>query len=306
MPKDYCSYRVAIVGGCQCVGLGEWIRRLLPGAQVSHWHVHSSPDLTPGQILPQMAGSDLVVTQFSDEMVGGDLGPARLSEHFKNVVFMPVFVFGGFHPDIVFCGLSEEPFAFVRGPLNILQSGIALAAYHLDVPVERVPRLYNAVVFEALGYFDAFDHARSACTEVLSDQGYDVADAFDAWMREGCFMYSDNHPHIRVLRSFAEAILAKAQLMPASVAHDAVPPDLLSHSVQWPVYPALARRLGIPGSIAFTRALHAVSAGESREITLQAFVEASYGVFASVGRDRLDRVPRIMDDVARLRRLVTI
>ncbi len=40
--------------------------------------------------------------------------------------------------------------------------------------------------------------------------GYGLADAFDGWMRDGCFMYSGNHPHIRVLGTFARLILAKA------------------------------------------------------------------------------------------------
>jgi len=302
-PETYRGYRVAIVGGCQTAGLAEWIRRLLPGAEVRNWHADTAPAAIL-EVAQQIAGSDLVVTQFSDDMDAGALEVTRLREHFANVVFMPVLVFAGFHPDIACCGLAHQPFAFIRGPLDILQSTISLAAYHLDLRASRVPRLYNSLTFEALGYVGAFAGARAAFLDVFAAHGYGLADAFDGWMRDGCFMYSDNHPHIRVLGSFARLILGKAGLPAAVAATSETPADGLADSVHWPVYPALGRPIGIAGSTVFTRAAHGVPASEARELTLQAFVEASYRVFAAVGRERLDRVPRVARATETLRSLL--
>jgi len=299
-PETHRSARAAIVGSCQTPGLAEWVRRLLPGADVRNWHA----DTTPAAILDvadQIAGSDLVVTQFADDMDAGALAVTRLRERFANVVFMPVVVFAGFHPDITCCGLAIRPFAYVRGSLDVLQSTIALAAYQLELPASRVPRLYNALVFEALGYVDAFADARAAFLDAFAAHGYGLADAFDGWMRDGCFMYSDNHPHIRVLGTFARLILAKAGFPTADAAS---PPDILANSVQWPVYPAIGRRIGVAGSTVFVRAAYGIPEGQSRDLTLQAFVEASYRVFATVGREHLDRVPRVMRATETLRSLL--
>jgi hypothetical protein len=295
--------RVGIAGGCQAAGLGEWIRRMLPGAEVHGWHVGARPDWNPGAVAGQVAGYDLVITQFSAAMEPA-LSEERLRETARRVVFAPVLVFNGLQPDIVMTGLRDQPFALLRGPLDVLQSAIILAAYHLEVPVARVPRLFNALVFEALGYLGAFAAARAGFLKLLGEQGYDFAGAMDGWLREGTFMYSDNHPHIRVLGSYAEAILARAGLSAAAVAPGGEPLDNLAASVQWPVYPAIARPLGIPGSTSFVRATSATPAGEPRAITLSAFAEASYRLFDDAGRANLDPVPRVMQDVERLRGLL--
>jgi hypothetical protein len=49
--------------------------------------------------------------------------------------------------------------------------------------------------------------------------------------------------------------------------------------VQWPVYPELARRAGVAGSLTFTQARHSVAAGQPGDLSLPDFIALSYQLY---------------------------
>lgn len=292
----YKGFRLAVVGGCQVVGVRRWAERLLPGVTVDAWHVNAAPSFAPEVVEPQITGHDLVICQLKEGSGGGNLEFSRLAASHRNVVFLPLFVFPGFHPDLISLSTATSPPQLVQGPMSVLQSAIIAAAYHLQIPPDRVPRLFNAFVFEALGYFSVFPQARAALQKINAEDGYDLGPAVDEWLRDGVFMYTDNHPHIRVLGTLTRMALQKAGIAIADPGNSDAPPDDLANSVQWPVYPAIARRIGVPGTQSFVRTIDTFPAGEPREMALDAFVRESYRVIAAAGPlDRDGRVERTAD-----------
>ena len=64
-------------------------------------------------------------------------------------------------------------------------------------------------------------------------------------------MHIVNHPKIEVLAQLAQLGAKQAGLSGALAPPEGVP-DRLARCQTWPVYPELARRLGVPGSLTFT------------------------------------------------------
>ncbi len=184
------------------------------------------------------------------------------------------------------------------------QSAIVIAAHHLGVPPTRVPRFFNALVFEQLGYFAAFNQARAAAEKIFAEQGYDLSGAIETWMKGGSFMYFENHPHIRVLGTLARLALEKTGLELADPWEENPPPDDLSGSLQWPVYPALARRLGIAGSFCFMRAISHTPAGQDRRLSVEMFVRETYRMLDESAPIGFEHNPLVEAAVEALRNLL--
>jgi hypothetical protein len=139
----------------------------------------------------------------------------------------------------------------------------------------------NTLVFERLGYFAAYPQSVAAFEKISAEAGYDVSGACSLWLRDGAFMHTDNHPTIRVLGLFARQALAKFGLELVDVQETGERPiDDLENSVRWPVYPALARRLGIDGSLTFSKPRFDVPSEQDRAMSLPEFVAASYAAYA--------------------------
>ena len=283
------AMRVAVIGSCQAAGLAGWIRLLLPAATVDGWHVgtaRSSPDAilhylsatdTHGGVRP---GYDLIITQIEDHEHDGQLAIATLRRLCPIVVFLPILVFRGFHPDRLQC-FQEDGTHFVLPSLGLFHPAIVAAAVRLRIPAAGVPALFNNLVFRTAGYHTVFAGARDALLASFAAHGYDLAAPFEDWMRDGAFMYTDNHPRIRVLGSLARQVLGKAKFAMAEVTTP--PVDTLEESVKWPIYPSLARALGVAGADSFGRAAHEVLPGESRDMGLDAWVAEAYCGYAAAG-----------------------
>jgi hypothetical protein len=233
----------------------------------------------PDAILQCLSGTsddrryDLIITQIVDGEYGGQLDVAALRALCEKVVFTPIFVFRGFHPDKLEC-FDREGRVFFNATTGIYHSAILVASVQLGLPVDRVPVLYNTLVFRAAGYDQVFHQAKRAVLEEFASHGYELDSAFNDWSREGVFMHTDNHPCIRVLGTLARQVLMKAAF-PIANLHEA-PDDYLALHVQWPVYPDLAKLLHMTGSANFVRGTHNVPEGQDRALTLNAWVRDAY------------------------------
>ena len=112
--------------------------------------------------------------------------------------------------------------------------------------------LFNPLVFGRLGYFDAFAlEVEAACSRFQSYQ-LDIAPCFRRWRDLGCFMHTPNHPMPSVLGDLMRLALDRTGLpFDPEICLDDLPDELARRS-RVPVYPALAARLGVPGSLDFT------------------------------------------------------
>lgn len=237
--------RIGVVGSCQVIGLGAAFRKMWPNAGVKTWHLGPQCPDDAESIAAQLAACDLAVSQVNAPDPAAPLAFPRLRETAKRAVFVPIIVFNGFHPDCIYLKTNG---ALVVGPFQHLHSAIIAGGYVLGLPEARVARLFNALVYASLGYFDAFGIARDLLTASFAASGYDLASAIDGWVKqEGAFMHTLNHPRIAVLSSLAQMAAVRAGMAEADGRAEGVD-DFLAHSIQWPVYPELARKLMLPKS----------------------------------------------------------
>ena len=109
--------------------------------------------------------------------------------------------------------------------------------------------LFNAYVYGLLGYFDVCAKAESYMVEAGRPYGFRLEAAVQEWRTDGAFMHTPMHPRRRVFTSIAEKVADALELGTAQAHADA--PDMLEPLGVWPVYPEIARRLGMVGDLTF-------------------------------------------------------
>jgi hypothetical protein len=273
--------RIAILGGCQAHGYAHALMQLLPEAEVDSFEAvvvrHHNQVEAVGAAL---AGYDWVFTQDLDPSFG-PLGTAALQAARPRVQRIPLLAFGGYQPDLVYLSLDGQ---FFSSPLGAYHSAIIAAAFSLGVAEADVPQLFNRMVYQRLGYFEAFGKARTLLLQhMLAGYGLDLTVAFDRWNARGCFMHTVNHPKAFPLADLAHAAAVQSRLVPPTtpVAQPAF--DHLANDTIWPVYPELAEALGVPGSLCFKRVGGAIGPGaNSHVIGLPRLIRESYTLYPGI------------------------
>ncbi|MDI7776360.1 WcbI family polysaccharide biosynthesis putative acetyltransferase [Asticcacaulis sp. EMRT-3] len=291
--------KIAIIGGCQSAGLREATLSLVPRCEVTCWHAGVHPD-SPEQIFGKLRAFDLIISQISPGHGLEILEMDSLRREFKSVHFMPTAVFAGFHPDMTYIMDHEGLLSAVHSDFH---SRIAVAAYLLGLSPEKTLKLYNPLVFAELGYFEDFPAARLVFEQNLQDGGLNTDGLFDSCIRDvGAFMYMANHPHIQVLTRMCRDLYIRLGLIGKKTALPAVRKDHLAESFTWPVYPALAQRAGVTGSMNFQRPAWMTPQGEAREFPMQTYLRDLHGFYTTVPRHRLESgtVTPVRDKLAEL------
>ena len=247
---------------CQVMGLGNSLNLLSDEIDVEYYDPGSFRKQRK-TILNRLQSYDriLVAPQLEREL--GE----EWADH-EQVWRVPTISFNAYHPDI--CYLLDSGNS-LKGPLGDYHSLIAYAAFACGLSEVRALALYRESIYESLGYFQRWDHARKALLDNFTDHGFDIGAKFVEWSRNGPFMYSFNHPRVHCVRDIAVAILARAGLAP--VYRDALPHDNLANGPIFPVYPEIAARLGVDGSYLFK------VGGKYQFIRLEEFVSESYRIY---------------------------
>jgi hypothetical protein len=282
--------KVAIVGSCQAVGLGVAVRKYLQGAIVKSWHVNVDEKSKPENILRDIEEYDYVITQFN----GADpLGEMKLSRAGSRTTYLPVIAFRGFHPDLIYV-FDQNQRKFQDIGFGAYHSALTLAAYLDGFSEDRTFRLFNAAVFARLRYFEVFKASRAALLSDFAEAGYKIEDEFEEWLTHiGQFMYTINHPHITVLASLCRLSLIRLGLIDESAPRlrDALP-DFLRTRLVWPVYPQLAQRMKISGSLNLLKAVSGPVADEQRRIPLMDYICRSFAQYRLLDRTLLAQSAR--------------
>jgi hypothetical protein len=282
--------RIAIIGGCQVVGLAAATKLLVPDALVSAWHVGLHPEIDDASLFKELNQFDLIISQVS--MYAGhellDITTLRQAEY--PVIYLPTIAFTGFHPDCsyIFCKSGV-----LKGYYSDLHSNIVISSYLLGLSEERARKLFNRFVYTCLGYRESFNIAKSAFTENFGMAGYPIEECVDRWVQEsGTFMYTMNHPNIPMMADLCALALDKANLARPVVDVTDRLDDYLEREFIWPVYPDLLSKPSYWGSTIFKRSTHDTPPHEQREISLEAFIAGSYKIYASTLIDDL-KTPQI-------------
>lgn len=180
------------------------------------------------------------------------------------IMRVPVFNFGGYHPD--HCNLSVP-----GGPLKGNFSMLSFAAFRLGIPLARAMDCFNAGMYTQMGYFDFWETSRKGFIACFKKAGFDLSRDFVEWSRHGPAAYIPAHPKIACLRDMARRILEKRGL--PSHETDFLPQDNLARGANFPVYPEIGSRVGVQGSYLFK------APDSYRMLQLDEFVTESYAFF---------------------------
>jgi hypothetical protein len=272
--------RIAVLGGCQAHGYAHALMQLLPEAEVESFEAvvvrhHNQAEA----VAAALAGYDLVFTQDLDPGFG-PLGTAALQAALPRVQRIPLLAFGGYQPDLVYLMKDGQ---FFSSPLGVYHSAIIAAAFSLGVDEADVAQLFNRMVYQRLGYFEAFGKARALLLPMLATYGLEMAAEFDRWHARGCFMHTINHPKAFALAGLAHAATVQAGLVPATTPVAEPVFDHLANDTIWPVYPELAEALGVAGSLRFKRIGRGIEPGaNSHVIGLPRLIRESYAMYPGI------------------------
>lgn len=251
-----------LVFDCQVDGLHNCLDLLSNGITIAHYDLEGF-----------RAHADTIMAQLDrfEHILIAPKVEQRLGIAFgnqSNIWRVPHIMFHGYHPDL--CYLAETG-PLSKGPLGHYHSMIAYAAFRRGINASAAVALFREDVYAALGYFDAWDSARSTLLDDYRRYGFALEDTFARWSAAGPFMHTINHPKIQCLRDLATLILRRAGRDGART--PIVPHDNLAHGPIFPVYPEVGARIGVNGSYLFK------PGGGYRLITLEQFVAACFRVY---------------------------
>lgn len=268
--------RIGIVGNCQSNVTARWLIEMLPDHEVAH-HSIAKPAETYEPASLDLAGCDVIISQW----IGPDYGPlesAVLSKSGPLFVQVPNLVFTGFQPDMAYLNYREG--GTVPSPLGAYHSRITAACFYIGLGPIRTKTLFNSFIYSQLGYFDEFDKARLNLEEAMGSCGLSISTA--DLMERGVFMHTINHADVFANRVLAAEAARKAGLTPLTEIEDIS--DELSEDAIWPIYPQIARHIGIhKGDMTYQRAAHMGRDGSPRELSLAQLIERSFEIY---DRDR--------------------
>ena len=238
------------------------------------------------QIARRLEGRDLVISQPGEKPYHGALRTSVLAPRMASYVLFPNVLFTGFHPDLMQLNGSLSRVA-QRHRFGVWHSALAMGAFLRGVPESQAADLFNAYIYDALGYFDEYAKAEQHLLQAGRESGMDLEPELATWRRNGIFVHVPNHPTVGVFWSLAELICRRLGLETRTI--DTLPPDRLATYNSWPVYPEIARRLQVEGSLRF----QSCDVDEPpREV--DALIHELYRVYAQTDPEAL-RVPRIIE-----------
>lgn len=217
-------------------------------------------------------------------------------EYKSKVQYFPSFAFSAFHPDMTYVrGVrSDGSMDTVYTPMVHYNSAIVLHGYTRGLSVDEIIASFNQDTFSRLGYLDAWEPAKATFHQEAKEIGLPLEIQFDNWVKQGCFMYSFNHPSIFVIADVCMEILKKIGVdIKSRNAARYVVDDLRAMPV-WPIYPDIAKEIGLNGDYAFKR--H----DPHGAISLHQFVEESVAGYSEFERDTLEPLNFSLSEYDRL------
>lgn len=279
--------RIVVSGNCQIGALAATLSAVLPDDRVTPVAYVPGDEGSEAANREAVADADVWVTNISrrlHEQVIGD-GPRP-----GTVLYVPDVRFFGFHPDIVHIGLAGGGI-LQTGAAGPYHSAIVATGWRLGLSEDEIVARFDRETCTALGYPDFWSTALVELRRRVDLSDLDWSEVYlPLARRRRVFMLTDNHPRVDVMihlaRLVGERLGADRDLM-ATDWETVVPDGLLATSEVWPVYPAVADRLGLPGGFAWRT-------GDGEVLGLQTFVRRCLETYALITPD--DMVAPELDD----------
>ncbi|MEP7156831.1 MAG: GSCFA domain-containing protein [Betaproteobacteria bacterium] len=278
---------ILLIGNCQVQTLALLMQAMLGGARVDAIMLVPAAMAClaepKGAFADLIENADLIFFHPHDDALA--LFRSTYPAHAGKIRLMPRITSSMFHPDSDY--VEHAGGRHMLGPLGGYHSVIVFYGWQNGLSARETLGLFREDVFRALGYFD---YARAATASLLAEgerTGISLAPLVERWSRQGCWMYSINHPKPFVLADVARLVLARENIATLPGA-DVFVEDVMSTEPAWPVYPEVASRFGFEGSYLFKYPADPVNrAMDVLMLTLPQFIEASYAVYAAWPKDTL-------------------
>lgn len=260
---------IAVIGNCQAPGVAACLRVLRGDIDAT-----ASDGRGPSAeaVAELIAGCDLawVHPYLIDELRATCAGgKARIQT-------LPRIGFAGFHPDFVYASVGDD---LLESPAGHYHSSIALLGWQAGLSLGRTMDLFGDAGYRRLAFYEYFGAARDALLQEGLATGLPLGALFEGWLRRGCFMHTINHARLFALADLARAALARSGLEATTPEGPDCLADRLALGPVLPVYPEIARRLGMRGGMNF-KLNQRGSAEPARFIDLEEFVARSFSIYA--------------------------
>ncbi len=274
------TQRVIVLGNCQSYPMAACLRALNPEikvAAISWAEVRSTAQIERLLTIVQEVGTVLV--QPVDQPRVQRLTADALAGRVARCVQFPRIQFTGFHPDAMRMlgpGLT--------GLIGEWHSALIMAGYRMGLPEARTQDLFNAYIYGALGYFD--ESGKSANFLEARSRALGWSLRLETWPRP--FVHLPNHPRVEAMMEVARkaGALLGIEIDPQA----ATPADPFLRAGEWPVYPEIGKRLGLPGRMQFAR-----PGRPDQVFGLEEAIAWCYARYARSSGDPLRRVDPIIE-----------
>ena len=276
--------RIGVLFNCQSVGLANGFRAIFPSSHVVSFTINSMEE-NRNEILSELRSCDVVFSlppQHVNNFVPYDV----LSSNIRKLCVLPPIIFSGFHPDSIYWSDCPKLSSSAVGPYH---SRVIVAGYLGTLSVSETATLFNRLVYQRLGYFDAFGASVTFITGIFRTYGIDLKYFLDRWISRGCFMHSVNHPKSFVLGDLALAGCQIAGLLPVEddAARFEMLPDSLAHHPKFPLLPEIAENIGLRGHKLFKAHSSPLDGSRVELLSIEEFIERSFGAYDAIAPDVL-------------------
>ena len=272
--------RIAVAGHCNATNMGRVIASM---ADVSVYAFDPVNCPQPEeQLLPYLDDADLLLMpRLGAEFAPLDV-PGLRARYGNKTLFYNLPVFEGLHPDLTYLGPRGVR---VDSPIGHYHSKIAVQAYLDGLDLRQCLDRFAAGAVMALQPREIFAASRAEFYRRETDMDIRIADWFFRTVKKRPLMYTVNH-----LTSETMIEIARLALRRFGIDHQVPAPMLvqntLASSVIWPVYPKVARSLGLKYSTA--PVIHV----DHYTMPMQEFLLRSYDIFTRTDRERLEQTAR--------------
>ncbi|MEP7118988.1 MAG: GSCFA domain-containing protein, partial [Acidobacteriota bacterium] len=288
---------VTLIGSCHALGMAQVMTAI--GRTVTATAIVPTPDnrarLLGGDYDALFASSHRILVQPGGFQRIDGTGSGRYTPHDSDdpvaeaeayvrrrcpavpIGRFPKILFSAFHPDFDF--VRDRSGTRFDGPCGH-HSALVFYAWQRGMSARAAAELFTPDVFARVGYFDYWAAAAAFLVEESRAANVELEPFIPNWTARGVWMYSFNHPRLYVLSDVARALMERDGL---AIDAEALPPndDALARQTVFPVYPALAERLGVPGGYRFQLARAPESPDiEPPVLDLPQFIDACYAAYA--------------------------
>lgn len=280
--------RIALLGNCQATTLYRIFKVLSPSVEVERFLFSDLAARFPSrnELMEEFARFDVIFAQPFGLGLFPEVDGLILKERFGEAFyFYPGIDFNAFHPDCVYLWHRQRG-EYFPSPIGDYHSATAFLGHSLGFTLDQTLRLFDAGVFERLGYFGFWRISEEVLMERGHSIGFPLGKAYRSWMRRGSFMHSVNHPKLFVLVDIARILLQQSGFPVTRCNIEDYLPDEALFDAVWPIYPEIGEVLGIEGDYIFKCGSR--SDEGTPYSTLEEFVRRSFELYESESSGALE------------------